>query len=241
MNQLSVSENKKMIVFSTDSGTVGRVDVSTCGISRMKGKHDSICGSVSFIPSRPSEVVSGGYDSTLLHFDAAQRNTLSRHKITAPEPSAGVSLSPPFVLSLAVSYTGLIAAGLADGRVWLGSGGDRNSPSSQKKRARKWEGLRDADATAVQVAEGPVVGLSFFNLASLVTCTLLGKLAIHTVSYDSEGAVQLNVAWSSQTQGIEKVNAIAVNTRWLVVAGLGKDGKGVVEVWELSGGGIPGQ
>lgn len=137
--------------------------------------HSQICGSVRFIPSRPSEVVSGGYDSTLLHFDTAQRSVSSRHKIgtrlavllnttliistVAPEPSAGVSLSPPFVLSLAVSPSGLVAAGLADGRVWLGAGGDRNAPGSQKKRVRKWEGLRDADVSVLQIAEGPVVAV----------------------------------------------------------------------------------
>ncbi|TCD62178.1 hypothetical protein EIP91_007262 [Steccherinum ochraceum] len=254
LNELNVNENDKTLAFSTDSGTVGTVDLSTRAISRMKTKHDSvrmsfriqslvtdknhrcmqICGSVRFIPSRPNEIVSGGYDSTLLHFDAVQRSTLSRHKINAPEPSEGLSLSPPFVLSLSVSPTGLVAAGLADGRVWLGAGGDRNAPTSQKKRPRKWEGLRDADINALQVAEGPIVGVVFLDSTSLVTCTLLGKIALHTVVYGDDGVVQLETKWSSQTRDVEKVNSLAVSTKWLVIAGLSKDGKGVAEVWSPS-------
>ncbi|KAH8106795.1 WD40 repeat-like protein [Cristinia sonorae] len=232
LNELSVNENKKSLFFTTDNGTVGLVDLSTYEVSRMKTNHNSICGSVRAIPSRPNEAVSGGYDSTLLHFDTVQRSTLSRHKITVPEPSAGVSLSPSFVLSLDVSSTGMVAAGLADGRVWFGAGGDRNLPSTQKKRARKWEGLRETDSISVQIAEGPVVGVSFVDPTTLVTCTLLGKLAKHTISYSEEGKVELQQSWSSETKIVEKVNAMTANSKWLVLAGLSKDAKGVAEVWK---------
>jgi len=37
-----------------------------------------VCGSVKFIPDRPSELVSGGFDSAVLHFDFLQASLLSR-------------------------------------------------------------------------------------------------------------------------------------------------------------------
>lgn len=76
-----------------------------------------------------------------------------------------MSLSPPFILSLVVSDTGLIAAGTADGRLWLGRGGEKIPPSSsaisktKKKKKKYWEGLKDDESSEWIVAEGPVVGM----------------------------------------------------------------------------------
>jgi len=40
-----------------------------------------ICGTVRFIPNRPSEILSAGYDSALLHFDITQGSVLSRFDV----------------------------------------------------------------------------------------------------------------------------------------------------------------
>ena len=99
LSQLSISENCKYLAFSSDSGAVGVVDLSALSVTRMKSRHNTVCcgpryrpsssdqfyqvcGSVKFIPERPSEIVSGGYDSALLHFDIAQGNILSRFDIS---------------------------------------------------------------------------------------------------------------------------------------------------------------
>jgi hypothetical protein len=196
-----------LLAFGTDSGTVGTVDVQSGHIINMRTSHENvrlfvsappllaqlihakkICGVVRFIPDRPSELVSGGYDASLLHFDHVQRSTLSSFKFGlfspcslislqtdnktltgAPPPSSlgnNVSLSPPFVLSSALSSSGLFAVGTADGRLWVGMGAAKSgvaAPTStgdgKKKRARKWEGLRAEDAIEVKAAEGPIVGL----------------------------------------------------------------------------------
>ena len=84
-----------------DSGAVGVVDLATKSVQRMKSQHSSvsliiilsmnvllikqiskICASVAFIPKRPGELVSGGYDSTLLHFDFRQGAILSRREFS---------------------------------------------------------------------------------------------------------------------------------------------------------------
>lgn len=67
-------------------------------------------------------------------------------------------MSPPFILSTSMSPSGLVAATTADGRLWIGSGGDKSAPIvDKKKRSRKWQGLKEFDGTFLQVADGPIV------------------------------------------------------------------------------------
>jgi hypothetical protein len=70
-----------------------------------------------------------------------------------------MSLSPPFVMSMAMSISGVLAAGTADGRLWLGFKGDRASHSGKKKKSKKWEGLDEDESLLIKVAEGPVVAM----------------------------------------------------------------------------------
>ncbi|KAH9901554.1 WD40 repeat-like protein [Cubamyces lactineus] len=238
LNELHLSENGKVLAFGSDSGSVGVIDISSNKITRMRSSHTTVCGCVRFVPDRPSELLSGGYDSALLHFDISQGNILSRLDIAAPPlTSQGVSLSPPFVLSIAINGAGLLAASTADGRVWLGSGGEKRPATSQagkKKRSRKWEGLKEDEGLWLQVADGPVVATAFRESGQLLTCSLLGALSEYKVSRDAQGSLQATQVWSSTVTSIEKVNAMAIGQTSLVVGGFGKDGKGVVEVWRHS-------
>lgn len=67
-----------------------------------------------------------------------------------------MSLSPPFVHSLSLSPSGLLVVSTADGRVWLGGGGEKRL-DGKKKRSRKWEGLRQDDGIWLQAGDGPIV------------------------------------------------------------------------------------
>ncbi|KAI0362404.1 WD40 repeat-like protein [Trametes cingulata] len=231
---LCLSDHGKLLAFGSDSGAVGTIDVSSKQISRMKTRHTTVCGCVKFIPDRPGELLSGGYDYSLLHFDVGQGNILSRYDTTAPLPSDGVSLSPPFVLSISISSTGLLAASTADGRVWLGGGGEKRPASSQggkKKRSRKWEGLKEEEGRWLQVAEGPVVSTAFRDQKRLLTCSLLGVVSAYEISRDAQGTLQAEKMWNARASSLVKVNALAVSNSWVIVGGFGKDGKGIVEAW----------
>ena len=98
LRQISLSDTKKYLAFSTDAGTVGVMELPTKHITRTKVSHTSvhltsdlefirlislfqICASVKFIPDRPNELISGGYDHALLHFDFKQGTVLSRFDI----------------------------------------------------------------------------------------------------------------------------------------------------------------
>ena len=69
----------------------------------------------------------------------------------------GMGLSPPFVMSLAVSSTGVVTAGTADGRLLIGFGAECRL--AMKKRSKKWEGLEGDETLLIKIAEGPVVAL----------------------------------------------------------------------------------
>ncbi|KAJ8079072.1 hypothetical protein PM082_013359 [Marasmius tenuissimus] len=81
LNEISFDSSKRNLGFSTDSGLVGVLDVTTKQVVEMKTKHTSICANIKFIPDRPREIVSSGYDQTLFHFDSLQGSLLSQRKI----------------------------------------------------------------------------------------------------------------------------------------------------------------
>jgi len=64
-------------------------------------------------------------------------------------------------MSLALSSNGTVAAGTADGRLFLGFGGERSlsAGAKTKKKAKKWKGLDGDESLLIKVAEGPVVAL----------------------------------------------------------------------------------
>ncbi len=62
---------------------------------------------------------------------------------------------------LAVSSTGVVAAGTADGRLLIGFGGEKGSTADAKtkKKAKRWNGLDQDESLIIKVAEGPIVAL----------------------------------------------------------------------------------
>ncbi|EIN07247.1 hypothetical protein PUNSTDRAFT_135933 [Punctularia strigosozonata HHB-11173 SS5] len=236
VNELSLTN--KYLAFSTDAGSVGAVELSTHKVMRMKTRHQNICSTVKFIPNRPSELISGGYDCALLHFDFTQGTILSRLDISSTPSAPGVSLSPPFIQCTAMSEDAVLIAGLADGRVWIG-GTDRLSKHAKKKRSRKWDGLKD-QAMCVQAAEGPIVGIAFTGRDSFLTCTLLGSVSLYTMTEKApqtgEELFSVDRRWTTNTIGMEKVNCFCVcgvgtdddSALCYAVGGFDKDGKGVV-------------
>jgi hypothetical protein len=66
-------------------------------------------------------------------------------------------MSPPFIMSLCIASNGIIAAGTADGKLWLGFGGEKMYSASKSKKKSKWCGLDPEQASVVSVAEAPIV------------------------------------------------------------------------------------
>ena len=74
-----------------------------------------------------------------------------------------MSLSPPFIISMAISATGIVAAGTADGRLWINFAGETSK--EEKKNKKVWNGLDQSKEHVIKIAEGPIVAMSvnFFS------------------------------------------------------------------------------
>ncbi|KAG1883901.1 hypothetical protein F4604DRAFT_1890762 [Suillus subluteus] len=179
------------LAFCLDSGSVGVIDLSTKQVTRMKTSHDDL------ISDRPSELVSGGYDSRLLHHDIHQRTIVA---------SLGVSMSPPCVLSSAMSPTGILAAGTADGWVWIGTGGEKmsgvSSGTSIQKKRRKCKGLEQDEAFRTDV--GHDANRTFIGPRTLFTSTLIGKVTLHVIGGPTADGIFPK--WTKTTADVNKVN-----------------------------------
>jgi len=248
LNEIALNANVSFLTFSSDSGAIGVIDLSSEDkVAYMRVSHQSICGTVSFIPDRPSELVSGGYDHALLHFDFKQRSLLSRYDIAPPMVTSGVSLSPPFIQCMVVLPSGVIVAGTADGHLWIGLGGEKAPPNSRHsrpkaKKSRKWEGLDAKRGSYQKMAEGPIVSISVTGTRSFIWSTLLGKVYAHDI-VDAEGQaasesceIELKLCWEIQAEHCAKVNGLAwyALNKWVAIAGLDADGqKGAIEVWKV--------
>jgi hypothetical protein len=67
----------------------------------------------------------------------------------------------------------------------------------------------------------------------LTICTLLGNLTQYYLVHDEEeGSVELQELWQKESQGLEKVNALIVDEKRIIVGGLSADGRGVIEIWK---------
>ncbi|KAJ3850747.1 WD40-repeat-containing domain protein [Lentinula lateritia] len=234
LNEIALDPTKKHLAFSTDSGVVGVVDLTSLSVVKMKEQHTSVCACVKFVPDRPREIVSAGYDETFLHFDFREGTTLSQQKISFSQNTEGVSLSPPFILSTAFSSTGILAAGTADGSLWIGLGGQKVISKTKTKRYRKWNGLSDEEKQIfIKVVDGPIVAMSFSSPDILTTSTLLGSIAQWRINGEtSDRDKNIEELWRKKGIALEKVNALVTNDTKIAIGGFSKDGKGIIEIWD---------
>ena len=63
--------------------------------------------------------------------------------------------------------------------------------------------------------------------------TLLGNLTQYHLIYDEEeGSVVLQQLWQKESPGLEKVNAVVVDEKRIIIGGFSADGRGVIEIWK---------
>jgi hypothetical protein len=72
-----------------------------------------------------------------------------------------MSLSPPFIVSMAISLTGVLAAGTADGQLWINFSGESSKDGGSKitKAPKTWAGLNGETEHIMKIAEGPLVAM----------------------------------------------------------------------------------
>ncbi|QRV99853.1 WD40 domain protein [Ceratobasidium sp. AG-Ba] len=237
LNEIAVS--KDLVAFSCDSGAVGVWDIQAKTRKIMKAMHSNICGTLAFVSVRPREIISGGYDSQLIHFDAPLGSVLSKLDMSMPaSTSSPISLSPPFILAIAIGTDGKLAAVTADGRLIVGRGGEKARKDRGNKR--KWKGLNPELISQYHVADGPVVGVSWTAQAEVVIASLGGQLKMFQLpeSPTTARSVELKPTWATNTNRVDKVNSLATHTTQehalrIAVGGLASNGRGCLEIWWL--------
>ncbi|CAE6414099.1 unnamed protein product [Rhizoctonia solani] len=237
LNQIAVS--KDMIAYSCDSGVVGVYEIQTKKRRVMKAMHSSISLCRGWF--RP--VVSGGYDSQLLHFDASTGSVLSRLDISAPASTGDspISLAPPFLYSVTIDSNGAMAAGTADGRVIVGRGGEKGR--GDRPNRRKWNGLNVDMVSQYHIAAGPVIGVAWVGPSKLLSVTLRGQVKhfrlpeSRTKTHTTVGDIEVQTLWETQTTKVDKVGCLATfetsqNGFYIAIGGLAPTGRGCVEIWK---------
>jgi len=229
-SKIGLNADKTHVAVSTDTGIVSVVDLSTKEVSKMKTGHGNVCGCIKFIPTKPKELVSGGYDQKLLHFDYTNGNLLSEREIAPYAPVGGISLSPPFIVSMAISLTGVLAAGTADGRILINFAGER---SKEEKKSRKfWNGLDESKEHIIKIAEGPIVAMAFINARALVASSLMGVTILYRLDLEKENELKLMKLWERNVAESIKVNVLITDEKRVVTGGLQPDGTGIIEIWQ---------
>jgi len=74
---------------------------------------------------------------------------------------------------------------------------------------------------------------------TLIFSTLLGKTTQCRIDRDEdERHLNLENMWTKETEKVQKVNALVANDRRINIGGLGKGGKGVIEIWNRNNAGV---
>ncbi|KLO13509.1 WD40 repeat-like protein [Schizopora paradoxa] len=255
LNDVAINSAQTHVAMTSDSGEVYVLDVSSGDVKEMRTKHSNIAWKAAFIPKRINELVSGGYDCTLIHFDYRLGTLLSSFEIPpTPALAPGISTLPPFITAMAISPSGVVATGTADGRIWVGAGGSKSSTPSEKsskssKKARKWTGLDGNEGSMTKSFETMISDLLFLSPNQLLCCSVSGKLALYklvpAIAIEPDlkpgqaGSKRqiLQEIWATKCDAFEKVDKMAVicvqdgGAKQVAICGLGKDGKGLVQLW----------
>ncbi|EPS67361.1 hypothetical protein M569_07414, partial [Genlisea aurea] len=102
INQVVHHPKSSFIAAADDSGGVKIIDVhQKCLNKTLRAGHENICSSVQFIPWRPWEAITGGFDSKLVMWDFSRGrpNKFLNFGIGA---DSGQVFNPPFLHALAV-------------------------------------------------------------------------------------------------------------------------------------------
>jgi hypothetical protein len=71
---------------------------------------------------------------------------------------------------------------------------------------------------------------AFRDPTTIICCTLLGIISQFRLSRDP---LRLTLVFAKGTDGLAKVNTLAIEGCWLAVGGFGKDKRGIVELWSI--------
>lgn len=122
INQVKLNANEHFLASCDDAG-----EIKIFGLQNRKEfktlrlKHTNICSTVVFRPNYPWELISGGLDCRLVHWDFSKPKCLNQFNMQELHATPGNSpyfINPPFLHHLAVSPSGsTMACALENGQI----------------------------------------------------------------------------------------------------------------------------
>ena len=115
INQLTLNEAENFLASCDDSGQIKIINLQDGTVFKTLRKHTNICSTVRFRPRKPWELISGAYDSNIMHWDFARgryKNKIDMVELGHDEGPSGSAylLNPPFVHSVDVNTEGTYMA-----------------------------------------------------------------------------------------------------------------------------------
>lgn len=123
VNQVRVDEKEEFMAACDDSGEIKIMSLTERKVYKtLRFKHTNICATVVFRPGRPWEVVSGGLDCRMVHWDFSKPKCLNQFNMqelhATSNDETGYMLNPPFIHHLTTNDAGsFIACALENGLV----------------------------------------------------------------------------------------------------------------------------
>ncbi|XP_069104468.1 WD repeat-containing protein 53-like [Argopecten irradians] len=121
VNQIVVDEKENFLAACDDSGEIKILDIQEKRVYKtLRHKHTNICSSVCFRPKKPWEILTGGLDSQLVHWDFSRPKCLNQFNMQEMQTceQEAYMVNPPFIHNLAASRDGhYLACALENGLV----------------------------------------------------------------------------------------------------------------------------
>ena len=128
INQVTIHDRGTYLAACDDSGEVKVVDIQSGRLFKtLKRKHENICSTVQFRPSRPWEIVSGGMDFKVISWEFSSGRSLQElnvQELGEDSQEGAYFVNPPFVHSIHMAGNGRkFASGLGKKVLYVSSRG----------------------------------------------------------------------------------------------------------------------
>lgn len=118
INQTALNEKGNFLAACDDSGEVKIIDLENSKLYKTLTKHHTnICNSVQFRPTKPSELITGALDCTVIRWDYTKNQLLDKISMQLGEYDS-YSINPPMVHAISIATHGnTFVCGLGNGTV----------------------------------------------------------------------------------------------------------------------------
>lgn len=123
INQMVLDEKEKYLAACDDSGEIKIIDLQDKKVFKtLRLKHTNICSTVCFRPRKPWEIITGGLDCKLIHWDFSRPKCINQFNMqelqSVNAEGDAYMFNPPLVHNLSSSFDGhYLAAALENGHV----------------------------------------------------------------------------------------------------------------------------